>query len=160
MFNRLSMALSRTRLAIGIMALTYLTSLTAGVLMTHQGNEFALSYRDSLVSKAYRADPAAQANRAGAHLKAAAIDFSRNLGLVAIPETIGGLTLVMPIGMSLYRGWIGGIVSVDRRHHSRARMIPVASPATQCTVDPTACFHRGRVKRSCVPGAGSLSDMT
>src|SRR5882724_8202478 len=33
-----------------------------------------------------------------------------------------------------------------------AAMIPVASPATQCTVEPTPCFHRGLMNSSCVPG--------
>jgi hypothetical protein len=54
-------------------------------------------------------------------LAPAAIEFSRNLGLAAIPETIGGLTIVMPIALGLYRGWVGGIVSVDHLHQSRLR---------------------------------------
>jgi hypothetical protein len=103
------------------MGLTYMASVTAGVLMTHRGNQLALAYRDTLVARAHRVDPASRADRAGSHLTAAAVDFSRNLGLAAIPETIGGLTLVLPVGIALYRGWIGGIVSVDRSHQSRLR---------------------------------------
>ena len=38
-----------------------------------------------------------------------------------------------------------------------AAMMAVASPAMQCTVDPTPCFQSGRTKSSCLPGAGSLS---
>src|SRR6266545_6305950 len=89
--------------------------------MVHLDNRFALAYRDSLVAHAHRSDPAARANDAGGHALAAVIDFSRNLGLAAAPETIGGLTLVLPVGLAAYRGWVGGIVSVDRKHQSRLR---------------------------------------
>ncbi len=41
-----------------------------------------------------------------------------------------------------------------------ARMIPVASPATQWIVDPTPCFHSGAMNFSCSPGRGSLSART
>jgi hypothetical protein len=41
-----------------------------------------------------------------------------------------------------------------------AVMMPVASPATQWTVEPTPCFHRGLMNSSCSPGLGSLSAMT
>jgi hypothetical protein len=41
-----------------------------------------------------------------------------------------------------------------------AAMMPVASPAMQCTVEPTPCFHSGLTNSSCVPGAGSLSVST
>ncbi len=101
--------------------MTYALSLSVGILMSHSGNRFALSYRDSIVARAHRADPAARADDAGAHGVAAAFDFSRNLGLAAIPETIGGLTLVLPVGLAAYRGWVGGIVSIDEHHWSRLR---------------------------------------
>lgn len=114
-------ALRRARRSILIMVGVYAVSIGAGGVMVHAGNRFALSFRDSLVARAHRADPSARADDAGAHGVAAAIDFSRNLGLAAIPETIGGLTIVMPIGLGLYRGWVGGIVSVDHSHRSRLR---------------------------------------
>ena len=41
-----------------------------------------------------------------------------------------------------------------------ARMMPVESPAMQCTVEPMPCFHSGSTKRSCAPGRGSLSAST
>lgn len=121
MLKRVGWALREARAGILIIGAIYAVSLAAGILMAHTGNRFALSYRDSLVARAHRADPAARANDAGAHGVAAAFDFSRNLGLAAIPETIGGLTLVLPVGLAAYRGWVGGIVSVDRRHQSRLR---------------------------------------
>ena|ERR1019366_8279229 len=114
-------ALQRARRGILIMVGVYAVSVGAGGVMVHTGNRFALTFHDSLVARAHRADPSARANDAGAHGVAAAIDFSRDLGLAAIPETIGGLTIVMPIGLGLYRGWVGGIVSVDHLHQSRLR---------------------------------------
>lgn len=114
-------SLKRARVGILIVASTYALSLGAGILMAHSGNRFALDYRDSIVARAHRADPAARANDAGAHGVAAVIDFFRSLGLAAVPETIGGLTLVLPVGLAAYRGWVGGIVSIDRHHESRLR---------------------------------------
>jgi hypothetical protein len=121
MLNRVGWALRHARAGILIIATIYAVSLVAGIAMAHTGNRFALAYRDSLVARAHRADPAARADDAGAHGVAAAIDFSRNLGLAAIPDTIGGLTLVLPVGLASYRGWVGGIVSVNRDHQSRLR---------------------------------------
>jgi hypothetical protein len=126
MLTRLGSALRHARAGILIMGAVNGVSLPAGIVMTHAGNRFALAYRDSLVARAHRADPAARANDTGAHGAAAAIDFARNLGLAAIPETIGGLTLVLPIGLASYRGWVGGIVSVDRAHRSRLSRAPNA----------------------------------
>lgn len=119
MLKRVGWALRQARAGILIIGAIYAVSLTVGILMAHTGNRFALDYRDSLVARAHRRDPAALADDAGAHEAAAAIDFARNLGLAAIPETIGGLTLVLPVGLASYRGWVGGIVSVDRDHQSR-----------------------------------------
>jgi uncharacterized membrane protein SpoIIM required for sporulation len=115
----LKSALWQARIGILTVATTYVVSVSVGVLMAHAGSQFALAYRDSLVVRAHRQDPAARANNAGAHGAAAAIDFARNLGLAAIPETIGGLTLVLPVGLASYRGWVGGIVSVNGAHQSR-----------------------------------------
>jgi hypothetical protein len=39
-------------------------------------------------------------------------------------------------------------------------MIPVASPAQQWIVLPTACFHSGEMNFSCVPSRSSLSART
>lgn len=121
MLNSLRLSIQRARFGILVIAITYAVSVSAGVVMVHTGNAFALAFRDSLVARAHRRDPAARASDAGANGSAAALDFSRNLGLAAIPETIGGLTVVLPIGLAAYRGWVGGIVSVDHTHRSRLR---------------------------------------
>ena len=114
-------ALRNARYGIFIIATTYAASVSTGIAMVHGGNSFALSYRDSLVARAHRADPSARADDRGSHLAAAALDFSANLGLVAIPQTIGGLTLVLPVALAGHQGWVGGIVSVDGSHRSRLR---------------------------------------
>jgi len=112
-------ALVHARGGIATIALTYAVSLGLGMGMVHAGNPSALRFRDALVARAHRADPAALADDAGDHGRAAVIDFARNLGMAAIPETVGGLTIVMPVLLAGYRGWVGGIVSVDSHHHSR-----------------------------------------
>jgi hypothetical protein len=117
--NPLSLAMRHARHGIAIVAVTYVVSVLCGLVMVHAGNGFALGYRDSLVARAVAGDPAARANDRGAHGAAALIDFSRNLGLVAVPDTVGGLVLVLPVGLAAYRGWVGGIVSVDHAHRSR-----------------------------------------
>ena len=114
-------SLRRARLGILIVAANYALSVGAGMGMVHAGNASALAFRDSLVARAHRHDPAAIANDAGATGTAAALDFARNLGLAAVPETVGGLTLVLPIALEAYRGWVGGVVSVDGKHRSRLR---------------------------------------
>lgn len=119
MSGRVALALRNARAGILVMAAVYVATIGAGIVAVHAGLPFALSHRDAIVAKAHASDPAARADRSGDHGLAAALDFSRNLGLAAIPETIGGLTLVMPIALGAYRGWVGGIVSVDGRHRSR-----------------------------------------
>ena len=119
MLSSLTQALRNSRIAILVMAITYGSSLSLGILMSHAGNGFALRCRDSIVARAHRMDPASRADDAGRHMAAAGLDFSRNLFLAAVPDTIGGLTLVLPIALGGYRGWVGGIVSVNAAHHSR-----------------------------------------
>lgn len=112
-------ALYRARAGIAIMASVYAISVGTGLIMVHAGSPFALACRDTLVADAHRNDPAARANDAGAHAVAATLDFLRNLCLAAVPDTIGGYAFVVPIGVAAYRGWVGGIVSVDAEHRSR-----------------------------------------
>ena len=80
---RIWFALQRARYGIAIIAATYVVTVGIGIAMVHLGNQRALSFRDSLVAKAHRVDAASIADDRGDHGKAAAIDFSRNLGLAA-----------------------------------------------------------------------------
>ena len=119
--HRIALALRRSRVAIAVMAATYVVSVTSGIIAAHRGAAVALRGRDRIVHEAHRSDASSRADDRGAHAQAAAIDFGRNLALGGIPDTIGGLLFVMPVGTAMYRGWVGGIVSVDGRHRSRFR---------------------------------------
>jgi hypothetical protein len=103
------------------MALTHAVFVCVGILMVHSGNNFAIGFRDRLVQRAHANDPAAIADRQSHHVRAAMLDFSRNLFLGAVPSTLGGLAIVLPFPLAAYRGWVGGIVSIDRDHASRLR---------------------------------------
>jgi uncharacterized membrane protein SpoIIM required for sporulation len=120
-FSTIVGALRRAKEPIGWMAGAYLLGLLAGGIMVHTGNTFALRHRDDLVGTALRTDPAALALKHGFPVRAALFDFGGNLTLGAMPSTVMGLSVVMPFPWAAYRGWIGGIVSVDGAHQSRLR---------------------------------------
>jgi hypothetical protein len=112
-------ALGRARQPILWIGLTYLVGVVAGAGMVHAHRQSALSYRDKLVGRAMASDPAAMASERGFPVRAALLDFAGNLGLGAVPSTVMGLSVVMPFPLAAFRGWIGGIVSVDGDHRSR-----------------------------------------
>lgn len=114
-------ALLRARTAILTIALTYVISVLLGVFMVHTGNQFALSYRDNLVARVRANDSIAIAYRDGDWLRAALLDAGKNLFFGAVPSTLGGAGVIFPYPLAAYRGWIGGIVSVDSIHVSRLK---------------------------------------
>jgi hypothetical protein len=105
-----------------VVAATYAAGVVIGAISVHANVELALRVRDRTVSKA-QSSSILIADREGRHLHAAVLDFAANLGLGAVPSTIVG-ALFSPglYPLAVYRGWIGGIVSVDRRHTSRLRV--------------------------------------
>jgi hypothetical protein len=113
------LALRRARAPILWIGLTYVLGVVTGAVMVHTHNAAALRYRDALVGRAMAQDPAAVALNKGLPIRAACFDFAGNLGLGAVPSTIMGLAVVPPFPLAAWRGWIGGIVSVDGRHESR-----------------------------------------
>lgn len=121
LFRSLNSALQRARQPILWIGLTYLLDVVAGALMVHAGSGFALSQGDKIVGQAVATDPATGALLSGMPVRAALFDFAGNLGRGAIPTTVMGLGLVFPFPVAAYRGWIGGIVSVDGEHKSRLR---------------------------------------
>ena len=110
-------ALSRARFSILTVGLTYLVSVMIGILMVQTGNQFALSYRDRIVSQAHSSPITAALDRNN-RLQAALLDFGGNL-LGAFSDTLSGLGVMIPYPIIAYRGWIGGIVSIDSLHVSR-----------------------------------------
>jgi hypothetical protein len=120
--HTIKVALQRAHAPILWMGLAYVLGVVAGAAMAHAHNAFALRYRDDLVRRAYASDPAAVAADRGLPLRAALLDFAGNLGFGAVPSTVMGLAVALPFPQAAYRGWVGGIVSIDDRHESRLRM--------------------------------------
>lgn len=111
-------ALSRARLPTLTFAVTYSISVLVGAMMVHTGNEFALTYRDDLVERAQSNEPALLALGQNERLRAALYDFGGNLA-AGISQTVAGLGVIAPYPIAAFRGWVGGIVSVDSTHISR-----------------------------------------
>ena len=114
---KVNRALSRARIPILSVGLTYLISVVIGFVMVQSGNLFAVSQRDRTVSNA-QSSPSIVALEQNNRLKAALLDFRSNL-IAAISDTLGGLGVIFPYPIIAYRGWIGGIVSIDSSHISR-----------------------------------------
>ena len=112
-------ALKRARFGILTIALTYGAAVLAGIVMAQSSNRLALDFRDRIVSKASAGDLAFRAAVSGQRTRAALLDFGGNLFLGAVPQTFSGLGIVPPYAFAAFRGWVGGIVSVDSGHRSR-----------------------------------------
>jgi hypothetical protein len=110
-------ALTRAKFPILIVALVYSLSVMAGMVMVNVGNGFAIKTRDHIVANA-QSSPILQALDQNDRIRAALLDFGGNL-LGAVANTVGGLGVVVPFPIIVYRGWIGGIVSIDGSHVSR-----------------------------------------
>src|SRR6476469_6969899 len=112
------LALRRARTPILWIGFTHLLGVVVGIGMVHAHNGFALRSRDDLVGRAIKSDPIMISMSQGHPLRAAFADFAGNLIVGAAPSTVMGLSVVMPFPWVAYRGWIGGIVSVDDAHIS------------------------------------------
>jgi hypothetical protein len=112
-------ALMRAKAPVAWMALTYALGVSAGAAMVHLQNGYALGFRDRLVGRAVETSPILKNLEKGFPAWAALLDFGGNLGLGAVPETVMGLSVAMPFPLAAFRGWVGGVVSVDGAHKSR-----------------------------------------
>jgi hypothetical protein len=127
-------ALQRARFGILTVGLTYVLAVLVGMALVHAGNGFALAQRDSLVARAMASDHALAALDRGQRLQAALWDFGGNL-TAAVANTVGGIEVIPTYPNVAYRGWVGGIVSVDSAHVSR---LPTPSqPAPHLPNRPT-----------------------
>lgn len=115
---RVVTALRRARGPIAASAGTYTVFVLLGIALASAGWQPAVSQRDSVVDTA-QTSSILRADRNGDHITAAFLDFASNTVLAAIPTTITGLTVIGPFPIAAYRGWVGGIVSIDANHRSR-----------------------------------------
>jgi hypothetical protein len=113
-----SSRLWRARWPIAASGATYLAFLLLGIALATSGWGPAVSQRDSIV-KGAQTSPIQTQYGQGNRLTAALLDFGANAALGAIPTSIIGLTVIGPFPIAAYRGWVGGIVSIDSRHRSR-----------------------------------------
>jgi len=112
-------AVRRARDPLTWVALAYAVGVSAGVIAVHAGSPFALRERDRIVGHAVAHDAPSLALARGERVSAALFDFVGNLGRGAVPYTIMGLGVVIPLPLIVHQGWVGGIVSVDGHHASR-----------------------------------------
>ncbi len=110
-------ALHRARIPILTVALTYIVAVGVGIIMVHVGNEMAIAYRDRIVSGA-QSSAAITALKGNNRFQAALLDFGGNL-YGAMVDTLAGLGVIVSYPVIAYRGWVGGIVSIDSSHASR-----------------------------------------
>lgn len=116
--ERIRRAFRRARFGVGTIALTYLISVLVGMGLVHWGNTFALGYRDRLVGKAQQESVILRNFQKGNSLRAAGLDAAGNAAAGAA-SLLAGYFPPTGYGIAAFRGWIGGIVSVDGDHHSR-----------------------------------------
>ena len=118
---RLRGAVRRTRWHSLTFFVLHLCAVLIGAVMVHRGDAFALERRDAIVGRARATNPATRAFAAGDRPRAALLDAGENLVRGAVPTTVAGAAIVVPYPLAAYRGWVGGVVSVDGQHRSRLR---------------------------------------
>jgi hypothetical protein len=119
LIQRVSEALGRARVPIAIVAVASICPLVVGAVLATSGNSFALSERDRIVGTAQGSEINA-AYKQNDRVRAALLDFGGNVG-AALVTSVSGLAIVGPLPITAYRGWVGGLVSVDAQHVSRLR---------------------------------------
>jgi hypothetical protein len=90
----------------------------AGLLTVHSGNRYALDFRDKLVGKARRESVILRQFHRGNSVAAAGMDAAGN-AVAGLLSMMAGYCVPAGYGVAAYRGWIGGVVSVNAAHRSR-----------------------------------------
>ena len=111
-------AFRRAGTAIALSAAAYLLPLLLGMALATAGAPFAVQQRDSIVASAQGGAILTALDR-GDRVRAALLDFGSNLVLGAVPTALTGICVVCPFPLAAYRGWVGGVVSIDAGHRSR-----------------------------------------
>jgi hypothetical protein len=125
MLHCIYQAIIRARFGIMIAALADVSGLVLGVAMVHTGNSFALRQRDRIVNSA-QGSSVIVSLATGDRAKAALLDTAGHLW-ASVGATLAGSVVVPAGGLAFYRGWVGGIVSVDDGHRSRLTNASMAS---------------------------------
>jgi hypothetical protein len=115
--RRLADALGRARVQIAIVGVASICPLVVGAVLATSGDSFALSERDRIVGAAQSSEINVTYKQ-NDRVRAALLDFGGNVE-AAIVTSATGLAIVGPVPIAAYRGWVGGIVSVDGHHVSR-----------------------------------------
>jgi hypothetical protein len=115
---RIRLALRRARRGIVWMGCAYLAGLIVGAVGVHTGHLASLAYRDKIISRARSSSTILRYLDQGHPIAAAALDFGANLA-GATATAAAGWYAPAPFPLAVYRGWIGGIVSVNDKHRSR-----------------------------------------
>lgn len=117
LIQRVTEALVQARVPIAIVAFASTCPLVVGGVLATSGNSFALSERDRIVGAAQGSEITG-AYEQNDRVRAALLDFGGNVG-AALVTSVTGFAIVGPVPIAAYRGWVGGLVSVDARHVSR-----------------------------------------
>jgi hypothetical protein len=117
LIQRVAEALHRARVPIAVVAVASICPLVVGGVLATSGNSFALSERDRIVGAAQGSEING-AYKQDDRMRAALLDFRGNVE-AALLTSVTGLAIVGPVPIAAYRGWVGGIVSVDGQHVSR-----------------------------------------
>ena len=76
--------------------ITYCLSSLIGIMMVNSGNHLALSTRDKIIGHAMHKDRALIHYIHGNHYSAILLDFSENLFIGSLTQTVVGLSIVIP----------------------------------------------------------------
>jgi hypothetical protein len=115
---RVRRAFRHSFFGIWTIALTYGVSVLIGMLLVHSGNHYALDVRDRMVLKATKESVIFRQMDRGNFAAAAGLDATGN-AVAGFLSLVAGYGVPAGYGVAAYRGWIGGIVSVDTAHRSR-----------------------------------------
>ena len=113
------LALRRARRAIVTIGLTYALAVIVGMAMVHAGNGFALRFGDRLVGEATVSSPILQAMQRGSRTKAHCRTSPATCWWEQCRKLCRGWPFFHLYGFAAFRGWVGGVVSVDGNHRSR-----------------------------------------
>lgn len=116
---RIGNALRRARQPILWMVAANLLGVFTGMAMVHLGYAPAIAFEERLVQHTEETSSITANLEHGNRIHAALLDAGGNLCLGALPNTVMGLSVVLPFPMAAFRGWIGGIVSINVDEHGR-----------------------------------------